>query len=165
MGSVTLRNLDPRTTVYGSQISINTNYAACNAKEHSRKQRNSPRYDRSQNPSISPEHDLTYDVITSGPNISGGQYFKKMCQIDQCEDTESFVEMQRVLCYLFTENYWWGFVRPPPPTCARVKSFLLPTHSLIYDKSRVGRIFKHHLRFRIIYIAPVTPQYTPKIRS
>ena len=42
----------------------NTNDAACNAKEHSRKQRNSPRYDRSQNPPISPEHDLTYYVIT-----------------------------------------------------------------------------------------------------
>ena len=52
-----------------------------------------------------------------------------------------------------------------PPTCASVKSIILPTHSLTYDKSRVGRIFKHHLRCRIIYLAPVTHQYTPKIRS
>ena len=64
MALVTLRDLDPRATVYGSYITININDAAWNAKEHSRKHRNSPIYGRSQNPPISSEHDLTYDVIT-----------------------------------------------------------------------------------------------------
>ena len=38
MAGVTLRDLDPGTTVYGFSISLNTIYAACNAKPHSRKQ-------------------------------------------------------------------------------------------------------------------------------
>ena len=64
MALVTLRDPDPGETVYGSYISINTKDAAWNAKEHSRKQRNLSRYDRSQNPPILSENDLTYDVIT-----------------------------------------------------------------------------------------------------
>ena len=88
-----------------------------------------------------------------------------MCQIDQCEGTECFVATQRVLRELFTQKSIGGVRSPPPPTCARVKSFLISDHSLIYDKSRVGDIFKHHLWCRIIYIAPVTPQYALKIRS
>ena len=60
MSLVTLRDLDPRATVYGSEISISTNYAVWKAKERPRKQRNSPRYDRSQNPPISSEHDLYF---------------------------------------------------------------------------------------------------------
>ena len=57
-----------------------SNYAACNAKAHSRKQLKSP---RSQNPPILSEHDLTYDVITSWPDISGWKsIFQDICPID-----------------------------------------------------------------------------------
>ena len=61
MELVTLRDLDFRETVYDS---MNTNYAASNAEEHSRKQRNSPRYNKSQNLPISAKRDVMYDVIT-----------------------------------------------------------------------------------------------------
>ena len=103
-------------------------------KKHSRKQRNSLRYDRSQNPSISSEHDLTnsfrydrsqnppissehdltYDVITPWPVTSGDHNFQDICQIDKCEDTESLIAIQRVLRDLFTKKTW-GSVRSPPP--------------------------------------------------
>ena len=49
MAYVTLRGLDPGTTVYGSLMSINTNYVVCNANACSRKQGNSPRYDNFKN--------------------------------------------------------------------------------------------------------------------
>ena len=57
-------------------------------KHTPQKGKNSLRYDTSQNPTISSEHDLTYDVVTSWPNISG-QNFQDMCQIGQSEGTES----------------------------------------------------------------------------
>ena len=41
-----------------------------------------PRYDISQNPSISSEQDLTYDVTSSWPDISGIQNVQNMCKID-----------------------------------------------------------------------------------
>ena len=63
MAPVTFRDLDPRATVYGFDIHKHSIYAACNAKTHSRKQLNSPRYDRSQNP-ISTEHDVMHNAIT-----------------------------------------------------------------------------------------------------
>ena len=64
MAGVTLRDLDPGATVYSFSISLNTSYSACNAKTHSRKQINSPIYDRSQNPLISTEHDVMYNRRT-----------------------------------------------------------------------------------------------------
>ena len=64
MAGVTLRDLESGATVYGFSISLNTINAGCNAKTHSRKPLNSPRYDRSQNPQILTEHDVMYDVIT-----------------------------------------------------------------------------------------------------
>ena len=96
---------DRRAAVYGSWISINTNYAVCNAKEHSRKQRNSPRYDRLQNPPISSEHDLIYDIITPWPVTSGNWNFQNICHINQWEGTESFVAVRRVLRELCTKNH------------------------------------------------------------
>ena len=45
-------------------MSINTNYAACDAKSSFRKQENAPKYGRYENPPISSEHDLTCGTIT-----------------------------------------------------------------------------------------------------
>ena len=69
---MTLRDLDPGATVYGSYKSINTNYVAYKAKRYSRGE-NAPRYDRSHNSPILSEHDLTYDVITSSPDMVVGK--------------------------------------------------------------------------------------------
>ena len=62
------------------------------------------------------EHDLTYDVITSWPNISGSQDFQDMCHIDHWESTRSFVAIQRDLRELFTKNYGRPF-DPLPYKC------------------------------------------------
>ena len=35
-----------------------------------------------------------------------GQTFQNMCQIDQCEGTESFVAIRRVLRELFAKKLW-----------------------------------------------------------
>ena len=101
---VTLCYLDLMVTVHGSQMSINTNCAAFNAKVHFRKQKNALIYNRSQNPLISPERDLTYDVITSWPDISGGQKFQDMCQIDQQYCNESLLEIQRFFTRVIYEK-------------------------------------------------------------
>ena len=70
-------------------------------QENTPESNESPRYDRSQNPPISSDYDLAYVVITSWPNISD-QSFQDMSEIDQWEDTVSFIVIRRVLRELFT---------------------------------------------------------------
>ena len=68
--------------------------------------------DKSQNLSISPEHELTYDVRTWWPDITSIWNFQIMCQIDQREGTASFAPIRRVLRKLLAKNQRGAFDLP-----------------------------------------------------
>ena len=66
---MTLRDLDPESTVYGVNTPLTPINPHANAKLeyviiYARKQVSSPMFDKSQNLPISAEHDLPYDIIT-----------------------------------------------------------------------------------------------------
>ena len=106
--------LTPGATVYGFSISLNTINTVRNAKTHSIKQWNSPRYDRSQNPLISSDHDLTYDVITSWSKISG-QNFQNVSNW-LCRGYCKFCCDQMLFTRVIYEKPWGPF---DPPTSSR----------------------------------------------
>ena len=114
MAGVTLRDLDPGATVYGFSISLNTINAACNAKTHSRKQWNSPRYHRLQNPPISTEYDVMYDVIYPWPDLTRPLNFQGRCKKDGRKAVPNFSQIGRRDLALFSKNLGGGCITPPP---------------------------------------------------
>ena len=131
MAGVTLRDLDPGTTVYGFSISLNTINAACNAKTHSRKQWSSPRYDRSQNPQISTDHDVMYDVITTWPDLTRPWHFQGRCKKDGHKGVPNFSQIGYCVLALSSNNLG-GCITPPPAVPARVNRSICDHSSKIY---------------------------------
>ena len=78
-----------------------------------------------------------------------GQNFQDMCQIDQCEGTERFVAIRRVLHELFTKNHGGRFDPPPPLQVRglidRISTKCYKSRVLVLYKNRTARRFFDYL--------------------